>query len=419
MLQPAARDKGLGLTLDYDLFLPTNVCGDSGRIRQILTNLAGNAVKFTESGHVLIRLSGVTDAAQNSVTLTIGVEDTGIGIPKDKIGHIFGEFNQVEDNKSRKFEGTGLGLAIVKRLVDLMDGDVWVDAEEGRGSCFSVKLTLPIADKPLNPPDLPAGLAPVLLVDASAMNRDILYKQLSHLGLEVVTTDTGSAALGHLRDQSPFSAAIVDQDLPDMTAEDWAKDARHLMRDMPVLLSSSAPSLDHDGFDAVLPRPVTRAALFDQLKILGQSELIEPVEPEEMRAPRKMRILAAEDNKTNRLVLSKMLKSVNVELHFAENGEEAITAYSEVQPDMIFMDISMPILDGKEATRRIRDLEKGNAQRTPIIALTAHVAKSDQEEILQSGVDVCLSKPLRKDAILEQVRLHHPKDASQLDHAPH
>ena len=420
LLQPAARDKGITLAVDYDLFLPTKVNADSGRIRQILTNLAGNAVKFTETGHVLIRLVGVTDQDQDTVTVNITVEDTGIGIPDDKIAHIFGEFNQVEDRKSRKYEGTGLGLAIVKRLVDLMGGEVWVNAKPGAGSCFGVQLTLPVAESPADQPKLSQSLQHILLVDPTNLNREILSKQLTQLGLKVATACTGAAALDQLHHHSPFSAAILDEDLPDMTAEDWADGARRLEEGLPILLSSSEPSLQHSTFDGFLPRPVTRDVLFEQLRRLNdRTEPLHNDTPVRTKptGKRKMRILAAEDNKTNRLVLSKMLKSLNAELHFAENGEEAVEAYSALHPDMIFMDISMPILDGKSATRRIRDLEAKDTMHTPIIALTAHVLESDQDEIMQSGIDLCMTKPLRKDIILEQVRLHHPKTALPLDEA--
>ncbi len=419
LLQPAARDKGLTLAVDYDIFLPTKVTGDSGRIRQILTNLAGNAVKFTETGHVLIRLTGMTNREKGTVTVNLTVEDTGIGIPKDKISHIFGEFNQVEDEKSRKYEGTGLGLAIVQRLVDLMGGEVWVEAEDGVGSCFGVLLELPVAEYPVDPPNLPDDLSSILLVDSSELNRDILSKQLTQLGLAVVTAGTGAAALDLLQHQPGYSAAILAQDLPDMTTEDWAEGARLLKAGIPVLLSSNEPSLQRGAYDGILPRPVTRKDLFEKVKILGGRNTPELTTPKLAKpsGTRMMRILAAEDNKTNQLVLSKMLKSLNAELHFAENGEEAITAYSQMKPDMIFMDISMPILDGKSATRRIRDLEGTGATRTPIIALTAHILESDQDEILQSGIDLCMTKPLRKDMILEQVRLHHPKDAMPLETA--
>lgn len=413
LLQPAAQDKGIALAVDYDLFLPVQVMGDGGRIRQILTNLAGNAVKFTEEGHVLIRVTGVTDPSASTVTLHITVEDTGIGIPTDKISHIFGEFNQVEDAKSRKYEGTGLGLAIVKRLVDLMEGEVWVDAKEGVGSCFGVRLTLPIIGEPIDPPSVSDTLSPILVVEANALNREILGKQLAQLGLEVKYAELGSDALALARSGEGFATAIFDDDLPDMSACDLATGFQRLGVEIPLILMSGEGSATPDLFEDVLPKPLTRAVLFKKLSDLTNRH---PA-PKDVKhaSARPMRILAAEDNKTNRLVLSKMLQSLNIDLIFAENGQEAVTSFKAQRPDLIFMDISMPILDGKEATRQIRDLETGTNDHVPIIALTAHVLDSDREEILAAGLDLCLTKPLRKDVIIEQIRNHHPREAEALD----
>ena len=416
LLQPAARDKGITMAVDCDLFLPIEVMGDSGRIRQILTNLAGNAVKFTETGHVLIRLTGIPDEDSGLVTLHITVEDTGIGIPEDKLAHIFGEFNQVEDAKSRKFEGTGLGLAIVQRLVSLMDGEVWVEAEEGVGSCFGFKLSLPMIGPPVAPPALPAGLTNVLVVEPNALSRDILCKQLMQLGLQVECAASGADALTIARHMTALSLAILEHDLPDMTAADLADGLGTLHAGASFLLLSgdgpAAPRL----FDGVLTKPLTRTALFETLSGFAQSKQAQASQDSRQANPtRPMRILAAEDNKTNRLVLAKMLKSVHVELEFAENGEKAVAAFQAQRPDLIFMDISMPILDGKDAARRIRALEAASDPPVPIIAVTAHALDSDREDILSAGIDQCLTKPLRKDMVLEHVRCHHPAGALPLE----
>ncbi|MEL7127317.1 MAG: ATP-binding protein, partial [Pseudomonadota bacterium] len=166
LLQPSARDKGLTLLLDYDLFLPTTFVGDPGRLRQVLTNLMGNAVKFTQEGHVLVRVLGVPSPDTGEAMVTITIEDTGIGIPEDKIDHIFGEFNQVENDRNRQFDGTGLGLAISQRLVDLMGGEVWVTSEDGVGSCFGFRIPLKMSDEPLPAhPPVPDGLRRILVVD--------------------------------------------------------------------------------------------------------------------------------------------------------------------------------------------------------------------------------------------------------------
>ncbi|MCW8843088.1 MAG: ATP-binding protein, partial [Rhodobacteraceae bacterium] len=187
LLQPTAREKGLSFVVDYDLFLPTMLVGDPGRLRQILTNLLGNAVKFTNAGHVLVRVVGTTDSATCLCELHITIEDTGIGIPADKVDHIFGEFNQVDDERNRQFEGTGLGLSITKRLVSLMGGDIWVDSVEGDGTSFGICLTLKVdEDLTLGPPALPAQVRRVLIVDDKAINRSLLQKQMEQMGARAV-----------------------------------------------------------------------------------------------------------------------------------------------------------------------------------------------------------------------------------------
>ena len=422
LLQPAARDKGLSLAVDCDLFLPVEVMGDMGRIRQILTNLAGNAVKFTEKGHVLIRITGVSDEKANIVDVRITVEDTGIGIPSDKIDHIFGEFNQVEDEKNRKFEGTGLGLAIVKRLVDLMEGELWVSSDDGEGTCFGFNITLPITERPIDPPLLSGDAKTVLIVDPVELNRTVLSRRLEQLGLVPETAASGSDALELLRSDTHYAVVFLDQSLPDMTAIDMTQAMRDAKMATPVILISGQADTTSELFAGTIPKPMTRAALFEQLKLWNTASadltpLSAPSRPSDQpECPtRRMRILAAEDNKTNRLVLGKMLKKLSIELQFAENGEEAVNLYQSFEPDMVFMDISMPVMDGKTATRTIRKIEEKSGARVPIIALTAHVMKSDQDEILAAGVDKCMTKPLRKDAILEQIAQCQPAHTVPLE----
>ena len=285
LLQPSARDKGLVLSLDYDVFLPDMLVGDPGRLRQIMTNLIANAVKFTNEGHVIIRATGVPDHDAGKISLHVSIEDTGIGIPENMVGHIFGEFNQVENERNRQFDGTGLGLAISQRLTELMGGKIWVTSKEGTGSCFAFTVEMDVAK------------------------------------------DT---------------AAIKD------TADDTPQ---------------------------TVPTDVSR----------------------------RMRILAAEDNKTNQLVLRKMLKTLDVELTFAANGEEAVTLFKQLEPDIVFMDISMPKMDGKEATKAIRALEVETGRHVPIVAMTAHAMAGDNTSILAAGLDHYLTKPLRKSEIFQQI----------------
>lgn len=408
LLQPTARDKDIAMLVDYDMFLPTRFIGDPGRIRQILTNLLGNAVKFTVEGHVLVRVVGMTDA-DGQAAIHITIEDTGIGIPPDKVDHVFGEFNQVEDERNRQFEGTGLGLAISRRLVELMGGEVWVDSELGKGSCFGLRVILP-ADEPivLETAKLPSGLKRVLVVDDHSANRSILSKQLAILGLETSFCKTGEEALDVLGD--PPDLIVVEQELPDMLGLELVTQIRGSGKEMPIILLSDNPAritgAPASKLQATLQKPVPRRALFDAL------EGIKPAQPAKKKATpntvdvtsgmARLDVLLAEDNKTNQLVFRKMAKDFPIDIRIANNGLEAVEQFRECRPDLIFMDISMPRMDGKQATREIRSIE-GDGPHVPIIAVTAHAMAGDKEGILEAGLDDYLTKPLRKAALSEKI----------------
>lgn len=411
LLQPTARDKGLDLLVDYDMFLPTRFIGDPGRLRQVLTNLLGNAVKFTIEGHVLIRIVGVPRADDTAIHIT--VEDTGIGIPPDKTDHVFGEFNQIEDEQNRQFEGTGLGLAITQRLIGLMGGDVWVDSEFGKGTCFGFSLPLP-AEEPAQDQtaDIPDTLKTALVVDDHSTNRSILGKQLSILGITSTYCSTAAEALDLAGD--PPDLLLIEQDLPDMTGLDLAVRLRKLGLTTPALLFSNNPGAVHyltgrDAVQAVMQKPMSRRMLFSAIAALDPVDSIPPppvaATPEPQRPDKRLRVLVAEDNKTNQLVFRKMVAKVDLDLRFANNGFEAVEAFEAERPDLIFMDISMPGMDGKEATRAIRKIE-GDGPHVPIIAVTAHAMSGDREEILKAGLDDYLTKPLRKADLIAKLELH-------------
>ncbi|KAE9632294.1 response regulator [Parasedimentitalea maritima] len=494
LLQPTARDKGIAMVVDYDLFLPTRYLGDPGRIRQVLTNLVGNAVKFTKEGHVVLRITGVPNTDGGSSAIHVAIEDTGIGIPKEKIQHIFGEFNQVENERNRQFEGTGLGLAISKRLIEMMGGSVWVESEEGQGSCFGFQIPLPMAEGPQpNAEILPAALQHVMVVDDLPVNRDILQRQMQVLGAKVTAVGSGAEVLQQM--DNTVDLLISDHNMPDMDGVELASALRQGdWPDVPFLLISSNSNFamddsTRDMIQGILQKPVLRADLFAKLSTMGAmvpakrresatedtppsgedkiitqispAEIavmpsfrsnrpdsitatdpakVEPdfevktpvVEPEaettdsapvaeaqpepqpEANIQRRMRILAAEDNKTNQLVFRKMIKDLNIEIRFANNGLEAVEAYSDFDPDLIFMDISMPKMDGKQATGEIRKLEASSGRHVPIVALTAHAMDGDSEGILAAGLDFYLTKPLRKAVIHERIALHVPEETQQV-----
>ncbi|WP_293576091.1 response regulator [Phaeobacter sp.] len=447
LLQPTAKDKGLTLLLDYDLFLPNTFVGDPGRIRQVLTNLVGNAVKFTNTGHVALQITGIGDPDEGTCSVHITIEDTGIGIPEEKVQHIFGEFNQVEDERNRQFEGTGLGLAISKRLLELMGGEIWVESEEGKGSCFGFRIELPVvADSDTSIPPMPPGLHRVMVVDQPSVMRDILNKQLAMLGLEVTLIDDGASALATL--SGDIDLVVCDEHLADQEGADFCQQLRSgSWSNTPVLMLSSDPVAVADPrnqsiTNGMLLKPIQRQELFNRLATLHDDPVqASPPEPLPGAAPpaapaqtgpaatenvtplpcgrRKMRVLAAEDNRTNQLVFRKMVKDLNIDLQFAMNGIEAVEAYKSFQPDLIFMDISMPLMDGKEATQKIRELEYGTETYVPVVALTAHAMTGDSDGILAAGLDHYLTKPLRKALIHERIHAYLPAEAAPLmdDHA--
>ncbi|MBL9047930.1 MAG: response regulator, partial [Tabrizicola sp.] len=410
LLQPRARAKGIDLMIDFDMFLPTRFVGDPGRLRQILTNLIGNAVKFTEKGHVMTRVVGV--AAEGGLqTLHVTVEDTGIGIAAEHLDHVFGEFNQVEDERNRKFEGTGLGLAITRRLIELMGGEVWVDSEIGKGSSFGFRIALPIAEDARTIP-VPVSVRRVLAVDDQLINRTILERQLAPCGIAVTLCRTGAEVLEHLGSDPAYDVVLTDHAMPEMDGVALLTAIRTAGHTLPVMLLSSSPVGLGDGardFAAILQKPILRSDLYRQLQALTAPAAPEPLELPPIPASdlRQMRVLAAEDNKTNQLVFQKMVREMDIELVFADNGRLAVEKFQSFQPDIIFMDISMPEMDGKEATRTIRGL----GSKVPIVAMTAHAMEGDAEGILAAGLDRYLTKPLRKTAIESALAEFCPRGA--------
>jgi len=432
LLQPAAREKGLKLLVDFDLFLPTRFIADPGRMRQVLTNLIGNAVKFTLRGHVLARVVGI-ELADASYELHVTVEDTGIGIEPEQVGHIFGQFNQVESASNRKFEGTGLGLAITRHLVELMGGSVWVDSVPGEGSCFGFRVVLTPAEPrgDSDTPSTPIRLKCAMVVDDLLINRVILERQLETYGLEVTLCRSAAEALHVIESGAEFDLVLTDHEMPGMTGLDLAQRLRAGGMQVPILLLTSNPeaaqakvgtdqagAMDRSGdLSGIMQKPILRSDLFRTLQQLSciapDSEAVLPpaleTPPEE--EGRQMRVLAAEDNRTNQLVFRKMVKEFDIALEFAGNGREAVEIWQSWQPDLIFMDISMPEMDGREATRAIRSAEIGQNRHVPIVALTAHAMAGDAESILAAGVDHYLTKPLKKSAIAERIAAHCPPEA--------
>jgi signal transduction histidine kinase/CheY-like chemotaxis protein len=431
LLSPKAVEKGVEVTLRYAPELPTMFEGDVGRIRQIVTNVAGNAVKFTLDGYVYIDVNGRNSG--DTTYLQISVTDTGIGIPNDQISKVFNEFEQVDSAATRKFEGTGLGLAISTRLMRLMGGKISATSVPDEGSVFTISLPLPNTDvfedrSPTEPIDM-AGLN-VLVVDDLALNRHILNERLSSWGVQVTLAESGPAALRCLEvedaEGNGFDLVIQDYQMPEMDGKELAERIRAHPKyaTLPlIILSSVEQPMDlktrqEIGQCELILKPIRSTQLrtvISRALSLGRQPVektTEEVEP--LTELGRINILIAEDNKTNQLVVKTMLKKTPANIIFTENGLETIERYKEKAPDVILMDMSMPVMDGMEATYHIRQIEdEGGLRHCPIIALTANAMASDRERCINVGMDDFLSKPIGKAALIEALQRWSVKDVGR------
>jgi two-component system sensor histidine kinase/response regulator len=415
-----AKDLELGCIVTDSV--PDIVEGDPGRLRQILINLIGNSVKFTESGSILVRIFAL-QTQNDSVWLRIEVSDTGIGIPADRQQRIFEAFAQADESTTRKYGGTGLGLAITRELAELMGGTIEFDSREGEGTNFQVTIRL---RKPKNAtrvsrPEAERAIRErVLVVDDNEINREILYHLLTGWGIRHQAVTDGWEALESLRVAAargdPFDIAIMDMQMPGMNGMELAGAIRaeRSVSDTRLVMLSSVQGSDasrakaSDRIDAWLTRPVRRADLLACLIQVARGQPDHEAHTGAMAREQSghglnhgIRVLVAEDNAVNRKVARGMLESLNCRVDTAKNGREAVALSSREHYDLVLMDCQMPEMDGFEATRLIRERETANpspvgANRTPIVALTAHVMKEHQERCLASGMDDYLSKPFER-----------------------
>jgi signal transduction histidine kinase/ActR/RegA family two-component response regulator len=403
LMQPGLEGKPLELRLDYDIFLPDQMIGDPGRIRQVLTNLIGNAVKFTEAGHVTVHVVGLPSLqSPDTLPIRIVVEDTGIGIAPEMQAHVFGEFNQVEVDRNRRFDGTGLGLAITRRLVALMGGEIWLDSALGRGSSFGLSLTLGVdpAARVQPVPPLPPERATIWAITGGHALPDPIPAHLTRLRARLVETE-GLAGAPMVADAVIVSVETADAGLIGALRQ-------HGVMGPILCLCPGARQTDlAPGVVALMPDmglAPFRAALIGEEGMAAAP----PGKAAPMPQPR-LSVLAAEDNKTNQLVFRAMLKGVDLSLDLVENGAQCLAAYRAMRPDLIFTDISMPEMDGIALARAIRadEAERG-LPPVPIIAMTAHAMEGDRERILQAGIDAYLAKPLDKTDLHAAIRDHAP-----------
>ncbi|MFH1998770.1 MAG: cache domain-containing protein [Planctomycetota bacterium] len=420
-----AEKKGLEVLCFVSPDVPDMILGDPGRLRQILTNLAGNALKFTEQGSIDIRAERLEDLGEE-VRLRFTVRDTGIGIPKNKQKAIFESFTQADGSTTRKYGGTGLGTTISKQLAELMGGEIALESEVGKGSAFSFSAVFKRhaaheegRDEPV--PELRG--ARVLIADDKAGVRHILSAYLKNQGCICKEAHDGSAALSLLQDKAlseeVFSLVIVDDDMPGMTGSDLAGQIRAHpgLAPMPIILLTSC-SRRNDfarckdaGIKARLIKPIRRHELFRSVQAAlglsmaaGKAEGRPVAEQGTSEKPGNgSRLLLVEDYPTNQQVAMRHLRGAGYEVVLAENGRKAVEAYKRMDFDLILMDIQMPEMDGYAATRAIRELESERGEKIPIVAMTANAFKGYREECLDAGMDDYITKPMRRKELLAKV----------------
>ena len=428
LLSGPARKKGLDLVCWLSPDVPRIMRGDPVRFRQVVTNLLGNAVKFTDQGRVSVRVD-LAEGSESEALLRVEVQDTGIGIRPDRRDKLFRSFSQVDASTTRKFGGTGLGLAISRQLVELMGGEIGVKSEPGVGSVFWFTTRLgEIAEGRARSYVMPAGLEPprVLIVDASAAVREVLHRQLEAWEIEhTVAVDQVRAReelLSSLRREEPFDLVLLDEEVDVEELRDClVSEEESKAKPSIVLLSWGGTQLEERRMRtvrSVLSKPVRPSQLFDavveashgELPDIGATDSPSPSPPEEALPAAdqrgKLRILLAEDNRVNQLVAGKILERAGFKHDLAEDGGEVMQAIKERFYDVILMDCQMPNIDGFEATRRIRAWEAGlgaKARRTHIIALTANAMKGDRDRCLNDGMDDYLSKPVRPESLIQKL----------------
>jgi two-component system, sensor histidine kinase and response regulator len=425
LFAPRAGEKGLEMLAVVPPGFPEHLRGDPGRVRQVLTNLAGNAIKFTDFGEIVIEASLVEDAP-GRVRVRLAVRDTGIGIPPERQAAIFESFTQVDGSTSRRYGGTGLGLTISRGLARLMGGDIGLESRPGVGSTFWVEVPF---EKQARVPHalraLPSGLRGlrVLAADDNATNRLILNEQLKAFGCRAEVVRGGEEALAALRAASsvdPFALVLLDLQMPEIDGEQTARLIRREpgLAAVPLVLISSVgiggsrEEMRAKGFAAVLTKPVHQASLFAALVgVLGRSD--QEVSMSTTPAPRELadlglRILLAEDNVVNQKVALRMLQRLGCQTDAVGNGRDAVEALGRAAYDVVLMDVQMPEMDGLEATAEIRRREAAGARRVAIIAMTAHAMAGDRERCLAAGMDDYVAKPVKVETLAAALGRWHP-----------
>ena len=479
LVSSKVAEKDLELIVRIDPALPEFLVGDVGRIRQIITNLMGNAVKFTEEGHVYVNVEGdVAEGGENGIAkLRVAIEDTGIGIPEDKLAIVFDKFSQVDASATRKHEGTGLGLSITTALVDLMGGKIGADSEVNAGSTFWFEIDLPVHGEQTTRKRVPLDVTAsrILIVDDNLVNRNILKEQMASWKFDCAAATSGAEGLAVIESAInqglSIDCVVMDYQMPDMSGGETVKamHANPAMADIPVIMLTSVDETTDGkafsslGVQAHLTKPARASSLMEtviqvlqdnkarqsddntaytagiaaaqqmgrtdvgrntdagisasdhhedrnqaqSLAVNGQQQQLVKTFGKDAGArlvgDDTIDILICEDNEVNQIVFTQILQQKGFNFRVANNGREGVKLYKHLSPPIILMDVSMPEMNGYEATAAIREMEKGTGKHTPIIAITAHTIKGDREKCLEAGMDDYLSKPVSPGALVEKI----------------
>ena len=429
LLATRAQLKGLELAYDIRPDVPTALVGDPNRLRQIVTNLIGNAIKFTDHGEVVMTVEAETQTDSDAV-LRFSVSDSGIGVPQDQQQAIFSPFIQADESTTRKYGGTGLGLAISTSLVGLLGGRIWLESETGHGSTFHFTVSFALQHAPLpetrarDPRLLHLRDMPVLVVDDNAVNRRILEATLRRWLMKPVMAESGRAGVAAMLEGkmagAPFPLVLLDGQMPEMDGFSVAEEMKgnpELAGTTILMMTSAGRRGDGArckalGIAAYLMKPISQTELLEAILTVLDMPSGGPDQPEVVtrhslrESRRKLRILLAEDNKINQLIASRVLGKRGHTVVIVGNGREALAALDEPgqrQFDLILMDVQMPEMDGFEATEIIRARDRSAGTHLPIIAMTAHAMKGDEERCLAAGMDGYVSKPIQVDQLVATI----------------
>jgi PAS domain S-box-containing protein len=435
-----AHQKQLELLLHVASDAPDRLLGDPGRLRQVIVNLVGNAIKFTATGEIEVEVFCLEGAAPGCARLQFSVRDTGIGIPRDKFQTIFESFSQADTSTTRRYGGTGLGLTISAQLIQLMGGQIGLDSEVGRGSHFYFTLEMAmLSDSPLADYQQTGRVADmsVLIADDNATNRRLLQEMLGNWKMRPTVTSSAQEALDELIRASaagqPYGLALLDLQMPDMDGFELIERIRQhpevVVKTMMMLTSEGqrghAARCRELGVSAYLMKPIAQSELFDAIMTaLGVSQHLATLTTrhslKEMR--RRLNVLLAEDNAVNQTLATRLLEKLGHTVTLANNGVEAVERWQNGQFDVILMDIDMPLMNGYQATCKIRELEDGTGAHIRIVAMTAHAMQGAREECLSHGMDGYLTKPIdtealwiELDSLVQRAEIEHPQsESSQL-----